>query len=206
VGTSFRAPTFNELYWEDAWSKGNPQLRPETANNYEVGINSSIGHSANLALAYFCRDTKNLIGWRPQDASNPYGIWEVANTASALIKGVEGTWSQQLGNHLTWQMGYTVLDARNQYGAKLEQVAPQQGNLNLTYQNSGFTARFDVKTKLDAPLLPGYTVSDLAVEQALLPGIKLTFQVRNLLNEEYAEQIGYPAAPRTYGVGARITF
>ena len=32
-GTAFKAPTFNDLYYQDPWgSNGNPNLKPEDAN------------------------------------------------------------------------------------------------------------------------------------------------------------------------------
>lgn len=206
VGSSFRAPAFNELYWDDAWSKGNPNLLPETAWTYEAGMSSSIGGNANLGLSYFVRNARNLIGWQPQDPSDPYGIWEVANTAEAHLQGVEASWNQRLGSALTWQLGFTILDARDQNGAQLSLVAPQQGNMSITYQNQGFSATTQVATTTAAPSLPGYTVCNLSIEQALSQGMNLTLKVRNLLNARYAEQAGFPASPRSASAGIRFVF
>jgi outer membrane cobalamin receptor len=36
-GKSFRAPTFNDLYFNTSWGVGNPNLRPESAKEYDAG-------------------------------------------------------------------------------------------------------------------------------------------------------------------------
>ncbi len=64
VSRSFRAPTFDALYWpEDAFVAGNPNLKPEKAWAYEIGGEKKLGKLAVLRAAGFRRDVEDLIYW-----------------------------------------------------------------------------------------------------------------------------------------------
>ncbi|MGB0127497.1 MAG: TonB-dependent receptor, partial [Rhodocyclaceae bacterium] len=57
LGSAFRAPTFNELYYPDF---GNPNLKPETALNKEMGLAWELGEQRASATIYDNR-VKDLI-------------------------------------------------------------------------------------------------------------------------------------------------
>jgi outer membrane receptor protein involved in Fe transport len=84
AGRSFRAPTFNDLYWPaTAFTAGNPNLQPETAWNYELGAEKSFQNLAAIKIAGFYRDVKDLINWAP-DADY---FWRPSNISDAKIWG-----------------------------------------------------------------------------------------------------------------------
>jgi vitamin B12 transporter len=59
---SLRMPSFTELYYAGPTNTGNPDLKPEIANNYEAGIKfSSKGITGHLQAFY--REGKNIIDW-----------------------------------------------------------------------------------------------------------------------------------------------
>ena len=60
-GTSFKAPTFNDLYYPATSSfRGNPNLKPEQGRNFEVGLRYQQGVNLLSATAYRNR-VKDLI-------------------------------------------------------------------------------------------------------------------------------------------------
>jgi outer membrane cobalamin receptor len=81
AGNSFRAPTFNELYWKTG---GNPLLLPEKAFNLDAGIMSEFEfagyNSVEVNFNYISADNKIL--WLP--GSGIY--WSPVNIASSLSK------------------------------------------------------------------------------------------------------------------------
>jgi vitamin B12 transporter len=86
AGRSFRAPTFNDLYWPaSAYTAGNPNLQPETAWNYELGAEKNFQNLAAIKIAGFYRDVKDLINWAP-DANF---VWRPSNISDAKIWGAE---------------------------------------------------------------------------------------------------------------------
>lgn len=88
AGKSFRAPSFDDLYWpDDGFTRGNPDLKPETATSWDAGITvQRRGKSFwQLEITYFNQRVRDLIGWGP-DAS---GVWQPFNTGKAKISGLE---------------------------------------------------------------------------------------------------------------------
>lgn len=88
VGKSFRAPTFNDLYWpNEGWGKGNPDLDPETSTNMDVGLVASRKNTnfIQAEISYFNNDVNSLIAWGPDDN----GIWMPLNIGDARIRGIE---------------------------------------------------------------------------------------------------------------------
>ena len=67
-GTSFRNPTFNDLFWLDSgFSKGNPNLEPEKGSSFEteISIKSFLNKQLNFSINSSFLRTSNLIQWSP---------------------------------------------------------------------------------------------------------------------------------------------
>ncbi|MCX6640074.1 MAG: TonB-dependent receptor [bacterium] len=90
---AFRLPSFNSLFWqEDLQAQGNPNLKPERAENREIA--ASLGYkSAEFGVSYFDRKIWDLIYWR-LDFDNR---WKPLNLSKARIFGIEYIWKYQLG-------------------------------------------------------------------------------------------------------------
>ncbi len=95
AGRSFRAPSFNDLYWpEDVYAKGNPDLRPETGINFDIGllfrqIQSSL---FQIELTYFKNNITDLIVW----GTGSDWKWTPQNVGRARISGFENIWTIRL--------------------------------------------------------------------------------------------------------------
>ncbi|MEJ2635354.1 MAG: TonB-dependent receptor [Calditrichia bacterium] len=109
IGRVFRAPTYNDLYWpEDAWTKGNPDLKPEKGISYDGGYIAQFGGLGywSIEQTYFASRLDNLILWAP----GPSGKWMPENVAKGFTRGVESkmSWSGFNGA-LNAQIGYTFM-------------------------------------------------------------------------------------------------
>ena len=85
----YRVPTFNDLYWQDAFSKGNPNLNAEKGFTSDLGIgwyrlNSTVFISFKANLYHSI--TQNLIQWIPEN-----GIWIPKNFDEVESMGMEST-------------------------------------------------------------------------------------------------------------------
>ncbi len=114
VGYTYRVPTFTDLYYEDPANNGNPNLEPEEAVAYELGVKFQ-KPGFNVQLAAFQRDGFDLIDWtKPVDTLR----WTPVNINELTTRGLEinaqlyfplllgeGTALERL------QLGYTYLDA-----------------------------------------------------------------------------------------------
>ena len=83
IGTAFKAPTFNDLYWPaDAFSAGNPNLLPETSRNREASVHYD-GENHHFSIVYFDNQITNLIDWAE---TSPW-FYQPTNINQARITG-----------------------------------------------------------------------------------------------------------------------
>ena len=101
AGKSFRAPTFNDLYYNDGFFSGNPNLRPETAKEYEAGIEQPLGGGNSIKVTGFERKVKDLISW--QSGLSP------VNIDQADIKGIEAEAVARPSKDTALSLNYTYM-------------------------------------------------------------------------------------------------
>lgn len=83
---SYRAPTFNELYWpEDPWTGGNPRLSPEHGSGLDLGLTGRPFDWLWYRAGGFENRFSDLILWLPDTAN----VFRPANVDSAITTGVE---------------------------------------------------------------------------------------------------------------------
>jgi outer membrane cobalamin receptor len=105
ISKSFRAPTFNDLYWPaDAFAEGNPDLQPETGYNIDFGV-TSIRSSVRYDVFAFFRYVEDVILWQP----GPDDIWRPSNYGEAIYPGVETFVSVGFLDHFSISVDYTFL-------------------------------------------------------------------------------------------------
>ncbi|MEK6556753.1 MAG: TonB-dependent receptor, partial [Candidatus Margulisiibacteriota bacterium] len=103
-GTSFRAPSIADLYYQDAWGNaGNPNLRPETARNFdlEFSVKTPIG---DFRSSCFEKKITDLIEWvsaADWSSSSPN------NVGRARLSGIETEWSGTLTETVLYNVNWT---------------------------------------------------------------------------------------------------
>ncbi len=116
VTRSYRAPTFNDLYWpRDSFAEGNPNLSPEMGYNYDAGLSISYAEYGDIGLSlnYFYNKLDDLILWAPDFD----GLWRPKNIAKTDARGIEATfrWSP-IKDHISINTDYMYLDAKDKSG------------------------------------------------------------------------------------------
>lgn len=209
VGLSFRAPTFNDMYWPaDAYTEGNPDLQPEHGWDYDVGVRfrlPTLNH-ISVDLTWFENRMSDLIVWQ----SDPNAIWRPHNLAKTRLKGTETSLSlEPIRNHLSLNVNYTFLLSENKSGDSNDgNVLPYRPKnvfnlgatcswqkLDVSYQFTYTGLRY--VNAANAGYLNAYTTSSVtAAWTPTINGVKsnFTFQVNNLLDERY-EVIQYQPMP-----------
>ncbi|MFO7879564.1 MAG: TonB-dependent receptor [Bacteroidales bacterium] len=71
INQSMRLPTFTDLYYNGPSNQGNPELLPEEAVNYELGIYAKSG-DWNLRNQLFHQAGKNMIDWVRRQEETQY--------------------------------------------------------------------------------------------------------------------------------------
>ncbi|NQV16810.1 TonB-dependent receptor [bacterium] len=115
ITRSYRAPSFNDLYWpRDAYAIGNPDLNPEYGLNYDVGLNLNLPVAAlniSTAVNYFKNDVTDLILWAQ---NHPDGLWTPSNLAETSTSGIETSFNvSAFEDKIMTNVEYTYMEALN---------------------------------------------------------------------------------------------
>ena len=159
AGSAFRAPTAAERFGFD----GNPDLKPETSENLEVGARRRISDDQSLDVSVFRNNLDDLIVFQPQPTpTNPFG-GENANVGSARVKGIEFGHALSL-DAWDWRSSLIFQDPRNlDTGATLLRRAKRTLTTNLAWHDDRTSASLNLLftgPRPDADFNTGATVTD----------------------------------------------
>lgn len=113
VGQSVRTPDYTERYINRRLTQprgrnyGNPDLSPETALNFDAGIDTQVSTVA-LQFSVFQRNAKNIIDWSKTTASDT--VWLARNILDLRTRGIEIS-AQTTIQKVNLQLNYNFLDA-----------------------------------------------------------------------------------------------
>jgi vitamin B12 transporter len=183
-GTSFKAPTFNNLYFPIS---GNATTQPEEGRNREAGLAYTPGTQAYQAV-YFDNRIKGFITTQPA----------VANIPRVRIQGWTLSYNGQF-DALDLRATLDLLDARNEVtGKKLRRRADEQLTLGADHRAGAWkygatvlaaSERYD--NDANTVELPGYATLDLHVDYTLTPDWSVQARLNNLGDKEYQTADGY---------------
>ena len=103
---AFRLPTFTDLYYQDPGNRGSPLLRPESAWNYEGGVDWNPSSSMRGEVTVFHRRERDGIDYVRM---SPSDIWRATNFQSLRFTGVEAAMRVKLRRDQTLDFSYTGL-------------------------------------------------------------------------------------------------
>ncbi|MGD9841529.1 MAG: TonB-dependent receptor [Steroidobacteraceae bacterium] len=191
-GKAFHAPSFNDLYYPaDAFSAGNPNLKPERSQSYELGVSGNLSW-LSWSLQGFSTRISDLIDWIP-DASFFYSP---NNVSAARLQGAElslnGQWDK-----LTAGLNYTAQDPRSRetgvnHDHLLARRARQSGRIDLGYDfgaaqiGSSINVtgkRFD--DLANTQVMGGYTTVDFKASVDLSKDFALQVKLGNFFDRQY---------------------
>lgn len=222
VAKSFRAPTFNDLYWpKEDWDalygpgsggvEGNPNLKPETAVSREIGVGTSLFGKIEADATYFYNKFNDMIAWTMDDTF----WWRPSNVNRAVIKGVEANLDFHMNKALGVNLNYTRLSAtntathnwiiyrpRHEYKGTISYNFIDKANLYLTGRR--LSKRYT--TEDNSTFLKGYFVMDANCSYNITKFAQLTLTVNNVLDENYEEEEGYPMPGTSAVAGMKLKF
>ncbi len=193
IGYTYRIPTYTDMYYQSPVNKGNSDLLPEYAWNYEVGFKTRGLSNINAEVSLFYRDGKNMIDWvRATDTDS----WKPINVLNLDMRGIDSHVSLKLGSSLPpvfkqISINYTFIDAKvenqeNQLSRyALENLQHQfRATLNLAYGKHiahSITAGYYDRVNLN-----DYTVVDSRISFKS-PKLTVFADITNIFDIEYQE-------------------
>ena len=219
IGTAYRAPTSSELYmdWDGMpsgmpfklWIHGNPNLKPETALNFDLGFELEKDKTFGK-ITYFHNKVDDMITSIPKREFGPPPVWHqyYINKKQATMQGLEFEARQSLGNGFSLRGLYTYLDARGGDGKRLYDRPYHKVSLQLNYE--------DQKNGWDATLWNDWTagyywddknyaisVLNLVVHKKIDDHFSAYLGIDNILE---AESEAFPYDGRVWRGGVNMTF
>jgi len=200
AGTTFRAPTFNDLFFPGF---SNPNLKPERGESFEVGATWQSATTSLSATLYRNRVTDLIVS----DSSCFCGT----NVGRARLQGATVNVAQSWG-HLSVRATVDLLDATNaDTGARLNRRAAHQETLKVDYEVGEWSVGgsvVDVGSRPDGAegttfVLGGYGVVDLRAAWRFAPRWRLEAKLLNALDHRVEPVRDYQGLGRQAWLGIR---
>lgn len=208
LGTSFRAPTFNELYYPNYGVASN---RPEHGKNAEAGLAYHSGATEVTAVYYRNRMTDLLVSTSRcpiEVASHPFGC--AYNVNQATMRGLSAGARTRLGA-FALRASADLQDPRDDTtGKRLVRRAKRHGDLALDYTSGPLTLgagvelsgkRFDDTANRNT--LPGYGLLNLFASYRFAPDWTIIGRWNNATDKKYELARTYATAGSQAFVGIR---
>ena len=199
--------------------KPNPGLRPERLIlSAEIGAKMTPVPGGTLDVSFFYNRYNNLISFQQLSAPLEPLLYQVINLKEALMQGLEFSYRQQWKEHLTLQLSYTFLDARD--------ISPGRVNDALAYKvrhtlgasatayHKGFTLNLNARYRSrieEVFIYPGSEPEAVFIANTKLcykfsGGYTAYFAVNNLNNAQYEELERYRMPGRSFTTGVEMRF
>ena len=208
-GTSYRAPSVDELYgafthggiWGGMAIVGNPDLKPEKSKGWEISY---------AKLTYFDNKKEDAISYKIEMAP-PSQMGKFYNIDSTSSKGVEFEIKHDFGKGFTLVGNYNWLDsvddttgerlnynARNTYMAKLMWTEPIKKEWNITAWNKWYT-----DFQYDSDTVYSVNTFNFTVTKRWGDKYRVFAGIDNVFNKDLSD-MGYYG--RLWRVGAEMKF
>ena len=217
-GTSYRAPSVDELYgafthggiWGGMAIVGNPDLKPEKSKGWEISYEQEFGDTTSAKLTYFDNKKEDAISYKIEMAS-PSQMGKFYNIDSTSSKGVEFEIKHDFGKGFTLVGNYNWLDsvddttgerlnynARNTYMAKLMWTEPIKKEWNITAWNKRYT-----DFQYDSDTVYSVNTFNFTVTKRWGDKYRVFAGIDNVFNKDLSD-MGYYG--RLWRVGAEMKF
>jgi len=205
AGRTFRAPSFDELAPS---FNGNPNLQPETAVEYDAGLEYTLAPALAVHLSGYYTDATNLITSSPP-------LFVPLNVGHAIVSGGSIEIVGEVTDRWFVRANYTDQRARDaNTDLDVIYVPRQFGTVEVTYGLAPATRvnvivsyvgdRFN--DPANTQLVGGYWLTAVTISQAVGDGFAVQAGVANLFDVPYQAALNFPEPGRTYFISATKSF
>lgn len=224
--STFRTPNFNDLYY---YILGNRSLRPEKANEYNIGVTwskpalSFLDYLSMTFDAYYNDVTDKIVAFPTTYA------WRMENYGTVHVTGVDATlatavsWSKNLSlivsGGYTWQKAIDLTNpAAKNYKEQLPYTPRHSGNvsaivktpwIHVGYSVVGVSKRYRLSQNIPENEIAGYMEHTVSVSREFtLKNCRLQVQAEmiNLTDEQYDVIKYYPMPGRSWRLAGTFKF
>lgn len=211
ISRSFRAPTFNDLFWPDqGWAKGNPNLKPEKGVTKEIGAEADLSKALTCGITYYRSTYDDLINWAEEGF-----VWQPMNVDSAVIDGVESRNTLRLADAWTVEIDYAFVRAKDEktgkyliYQPKHKVDAALRCNdlLGFSFALRGQFTDKRFHNAANNTKVKRFAVAGIDISRKIAAGIESFLSIDNLLNRKYQTVKDYPMPGFSLTCGVKMEF
>lgn len=210
IGQSWRAPSFDELYWPLEWYKykGNPDLKPEKTIGGDIGVSRE--GKISYQLNYYFNQTENKIQNYTENPGLPTELTYPKNIARATSEGIETTIKHKINQYLSQQLDYNYTWAIDEDTKELLIYQPiNRLGYTLTTELKNFSVSLsgnfvDKQKTEDGTTLPEYFLLSSNISFSLSENLRFYILADNILDKKYQNRAGYPLPGRTLTIGLNL--
>ena len=211
VGTAFKAPTFNDLYYPFTdfgfpfSFVGNPNLKPEKSRNIEASIRYQDGDT-NATVTAFDNKIDDLVSTNGLDASQPINI------KKATVQGLSLSASQRLG-HFNIAANIDVQSPKDDATNKLlVRRANRHASANVSYNwgdwrlgAEAIASSIRYNDPINVTKMAGYALLNTTIDYQFSKDWSVQARANNILDKKYA--LGLDFGGEAYNTpGANLFF
>ena len=195
AGTSFKAPTFNDLYYP---GYANPNLKPERGQSVDAGLHWLSGTS-KLSATMHHNNVSDLIQFECDANYN----CAPQNVSKARLQGLTFAGVTRIGR-IQFDGSVDFSEPRDTTANKdLARRARQHGALKMSGDVLGVTSGLEVVASGkrydnagNSRVLPGYVLLNVHASKAIMPGVRVGVRVENATDRDYQLAYGYATGGR----------
>ncbi len=223
----FRVPTFNDLYYA---RMGNPDLKPEKTQQYNIGIICSENPFSFLSESVFSIDAyynqvKDKIIAVPQQ--NLY-VWTMTNLGKVQIIGtdvniktvaeISSCFRLNINGNYTFQSAHDITPGNATYGNQIRYTPYHSGSANVSLKHAkyevGYSACFSGRKWYSDQNLSSTRMNSFADQNIFASGnfrlkgieLNLTGELLNLMDKQYEIVRNYPMPGRQFRISLNAKF
>ena len=200
-GQGYRVPNLKERFYSFDHSHlgyiviGNPNLKPESSNSYQLGLSLVKNEFWNANINLFWNDVKDLIQTDYDNAQVVNGItqYSYSNVAQAETKGIETTAQWHISTYLAVSGAYTYTEAKDKTTNKWLTRRPKHiarigadysfnDQLDLTLRARYQSEEFGDSANLQKS--PDWFSIDTQIDYQISPYISAFIGIDNILNQQ----------------------
>ena len=205
-GEGFKAPTIFQLTQTFGALLPNADLQPEESEEFDIGVDIAAPDSrGKLSVAYFNRDTENLIIFAPN--------FRYENLDRTKAQGIEVAGEFSFAANIALAAGYAYIDAEDATTGERQIRTPRHsGDFVLSYQGERLSAAASLiyngeETEgLFGEDVDAWVRVDLSGAYRLTDAVELYGRIENLFDEDYQQVSGFGTPGLSAYGGVRLTF
>lgn len=202
IANKSRMPNMSEMFTFFPWNNANPDLKPEKSLQYTAGYSRKMSEKMSIDLSLYYYDMSDLILQR----NNTY-----INREEAKHYGAEIRLNSTYFDHNNVRFSYAYNHTRDSEGKALDHIPLHQlkleDSVNITKHLSAYLSYQYIGSRQspnsatysdDLHTLSNYHLVDAQFAYKISSSTDARLGIKNILDDYYEWEYGYPSYGRTY--------